>query len=78
MWLTDERRAALMALAQAVFPVGQIFGFWDFTGDEVAQIMGLIGAVTIFIGLAFKQGQGTTVAKSTSTETVVTESSEGN
>jgi len=53
----DNVRAALIAFLNAVFPVGQIFGLGNFTGEEVAQIMLVINLGLIFFGLVFKKGQ---------------------
>lgn len=53
----DNIRAAFILFLGAIFPVGQIFGFWSFTGDEVSQIMIAVNLGLVFFGLIFKQGQ---------------------
>jgi len=55
--MNDKTRAAILALAQSLFPVLQILGFLTFTADEVALIMLLIGNALTVVALVVKEGQ---------------------
>ena len=72
----DNVRAALIAFVNAIFPVGQIFGAWDFTGEETAQIMLMINLGLVFLGLIFKKGQqpGSALIDAKGSETAPTKS----
>lgn len=55
--MNDAWRAAILAFAQSVFPVLQIFNLVDLTGDQVAAIMLAIASGLTLAALAFKKGQ---------------------
>lgn len=67
----DNVRAAFLALVNALFPVGQMFGAWDFNGEEVAQIMLVINLGLVFLALVIKKGQqpGTAIIAASGSET---------
>lgn len=53
----DNVRALLLEMIRSVFPVLVIFGIAEFTEQEVAAIMLMIGYLTSLLALVFKKGQ---------------------
>lgn len=70
----DNVRALLLELIRSVFPVLVIFGVAEFTDQEVATIMLMIGYLTSLLALVFKKGQqpGTPIVAAAGSETAPT------
>lgn len=71
----DNVRALLLELIRSVFPVLVIFGIANFTDQEVATIMLMIGYLTSLLALIFKKGQqpGDPIIAAEGSETAPTE-----
>jgi hypothetical protein len=50
-------RAALIALAQSLFPVLNLLGVLNLTGDEISVVMLMVTNVISTVFLIFKRGQ---------------------
>lgn len=70
--MNDILRAAIISLIQSAFPVLQITGIINFTGDEIATIMVFVTNAVTFLFLAVKYGQQSSGSTSTVTASVST------
>lgn len=57
MAINDLTRAAVISFVSSIFPVLQLAGILDLTGDQVAVVMVLVGNTLTLAALVFKQGQ---------------------
>lgn len=55
--MNDVTRAAILGFVQSIFPVLQIAGVIDFTGEQVAAIMLSIASGLTLFALVYKKGQ---------------------
>lgn len=70
--MNDVLRATIISLIQSAFPVLQIVGVINFTGDEIATIMVFVTNAVTFLFLAVKYGQQSSGSTSTVTASVST------
>lgn len=71
--MNDLLRAAIISVAQSLFPVLQVVGVVSFTGDEVAIIMAFVTNTVTLLFLAVKYGQQASGSSSTVTASITTE-----
>jgi hypothetical protein len=77
-WFTwnDKTRAALISVAQSLFPMLVLLGLVNLTDTQIAGIILFITNTVTFLGLAIKTGQGTATTSTVETTTVEVEKTE--
>lgn len=55
--MNDELRAAIIAIAQSLFPVLNLTGILELTSDEISIVMLFITNIITTVFLFFKKGQ---------------------